>query len=45
MLLLDLPDDVVGELAACDEQLTSLIVAVRHHLGIGPTLDEGRHAA
>jgi hypothetical protein len=45
MLLLDLPGDVVGELAACDEQLTSLIVAVRRHLGLGPTLDEGRHAA
>jgi hypothetical protein len=45
MLLLDLPTDVVGELAACDEQLTSLIVAVRRHLGLGPNLDEGRHAA
>ncbi len=45
MLLLDLPADVVGELATCDEQLTSLIVAVRRHLGLGPTLDEGRHAA
>ena len=45
MLLLDLPGDVVDELAACDEQLTSLIIAVRRHLGLGPTLDEGRHAA
>ena len=45
MLLLDLPTDVVGELAACDEQLTSLIVAVRLHLGLGPNQDEGRHAA
>ena len=26
MLLLDLPDDVVAELAACDEWLSSLIV-------------------
>jgi hypothetical protein len=45
MLLLDLPGDVVGELAVCDEQLTALIVAIRRHLGLGPTLDEGRHAA
>ncbi len=45
MLLLDLPGDVVDELAACDEQLSALIVAVRRHLKLGPTLGEGRHAA
>jgi hypothetical protein len=44
MLLLDLPADVVGELAACDEQLSALIVAVGRHLGMSPS-DEGRHAA
>jgi hypothetical protein len=33
MLLLDLPQDVVDELAACDEQLTLLIVTLRSHLG------------
>jgi hypothetical protein len=33
MLLLDLPADVVDELAACDERLSALIVAVRGHLG------------
>ena len=45
MLLLDLPGDVVDKLAACDEQLSALIVAVRRHLKLGPTLGEGRHAA
>ena len=45
MLLLDLPDDVVDELANCDEQLTTLIVAVRRNLGIGPGRDQGRDAA
>ncbi len=45
MLLLDLPGDVVGELAACDEQLSALIVAVRRHLGLGPTVGSGRRAA
>jgi hypothetical protein len=45
MLLLDLPGDVVDELGACDEQLTALIVAVHRHLGLGPSLGEGRHAA
>jgi hypothetical protein len=45
MLLLDLPGDVVGELAVCDEQLSALIVAVRRHLRLGPTLGERRHAA
>ncbi len=45
MLLLDLPGDVVGELAACDEQLSALIVAVRGHLGLGPTVGNGRRAA
>ena len=45
MLLLDLPGDVVNELAACDEQLTTLIVAVHRHLGLGPSLGERRHAA
>ncbi len=44
MLLLDVPGDVLGELAACDEQLSALIVAVRGHLGLSPS-DEGRHAA
>ena len=45
MLLLDLPDDVVDELAACDEKLTALLVAVSRHLGLGPGRDQGRHAA
>ncbi len=45
MLLLDLPDDVIDELAACDEQLTALLVAVSRHLGLGPGRDQGRHAA
>jgi hypothetical protein len=44
MLLLDVPGDVLAELAACDEQLSALIVAVRGHLGMTPS-DEGRHAA
>jgi hypothetical protein len=44
MLLLEVPGDVLGELAACDEQLSALIVAVRGHLGLSPS-DEGRHAA
>jgi hypothetical protein len=44
MLLLEVPGDVLGELAACDEQLSALIVAVRAHLGLSPS-DEGRHAA
>ena len=44
MLLLDLPGDVIGKLAACDEQLSRLIVAVQCHLGMDP-IDEGRHAA
>lgn len=45
MLLLDVPGDVVAELAACDEQLSSLIVTVRRHLGLDPGVDRGRHAA
>jgi hypothetical protein len=45
MLLLDLPGDVVDELAACDEQLSALIVAVQRYLKLGPTFGEGRHAA
>ena len=45
MLLLDLPDDVRGELAACDEQLTSLIVTLRRHLRGAPEIESGRHAA
>jgi hypothetical protein len=44
MLLLDLPGDVIGELADCDERLSVLIVAVRRHLGVDP-IDERRHAA
>ncbi len=45
MLLLDLPGDVVDELANCDERLTVLIVAVRRNLGIGSGRDQGRGAA
>ena len=45
MLLLDLPDNVVDELANCDEQLSALIVAVRRNLGLGPGRDQGRNAA
>jgi hypothetical protein len=44
MLLLDVPGDVLDQLAACDEQLSALIVAVSGHLGMSPS-DEGRHAA
>ena len=44
MLLLDVPGDVIGELAACDERLSALIVAVSRHLGMSPG-DEGRYAA
>jgi hypothetical protein len=45
MLLLDLPDEVIGELAACDERLTSLIVTLRQHLGGDREVEPGRHAA
>lgn len=45
MLMLDLPDDVVEQVASCDEQLTALIVAVSRRLGLGPGRDQGRHAA
>jgi hypothetical protein len=45
MLLLDLPDDVVDELANCDERLTALIVAVRRNLGIDSGRGQGRDAA
>ena len=45
MLLLDLPDDVVAELAACDERLSSLIVTMRRHLGLDPGVESGRHVA
>jgi hypothetical protein len=45
MFLLDLPDDVVDQVATCDEQLTALVVAVSRHLGLGPGRDQGRHAA
>ena len=44
MLLLDLPTDVVDELAACDERLSALIVAVRGHLGLH-SVEEGYDAA
>jgi hypothetical protein len=44
-LLLDLPDDVRGELVACDERLTSLIITLRQHLGGAPEAKNGRHAA
>ncbi|HUK77135.1 MAG TPA: hypothetical protein VL117_05980 [Thermoleophilia bacterium] len=44
MLFLDLPADVVDELAACDERLSALIVAVRGHLG-PRCLGEGYDAA
>ena len=44
MLLLDLPADVVDQLAACDERLTALIVAVRAHLGLS-SVKEGYDAA
>jgi hypothetical protein len=45
MLLLDLPGDVVDELANCDERLTTLIVAVRRNMGIGSGRGQGRDAA
>jgi len=45
MLLLDLPDDVVAELATCDERLSSLIVTLRQHLGLDPGVESGRHIA
>jgi hypothetical protein len=45
MLLLDLPHDVVDELANCDEHLTALIVAVRRNLGLDPGRYQGRDAA
>jgi hypothetical protein len=45
MLLLDLPSDVVSELAACDEQLTSLIVTLRRHLEGDPEIGRKRPAA
>ena len=44
MLLLDLPADIVDELAACDERLSALIVAVRAHVGLRP-VNEGYDAA
>jgi hypothetical protein len=44
MLLLDLPADVVDELATCDERLSALIVAVRAHLG-PRRMNEGYDAA
>jgi len=44
MLLLDLPADVVDQLAACDERLSALIVAVRGHLGLS-SVKEGYDAA
>ena len=39
MLLLDLPSDVRAELAACDQDLTRLIVATQHHLGLSAQLN------
>jgi hypothetical protein len=45
MLLLDLPADVTGELNACDQRLSELVVAVREHVGLSPSLSVGRHAA
>jgi len=44
MLLLELPDDVIDALAACDERLAALSVTVRRHLGLDP-LAEGLDAA
>ncbi len=44
MLLLELPGDVIDELAVCDERLAALAVTVRRHLGLDP-LAEGRDAA
>jgi len=40
MLLLDLPGDVVDELATCDERLSALIVAVRGHIGLRPVNED-----
>ena len=45
MLLLDLPADVTGEIAACDKRLTELVVAVRERVGLSPCLSAARHAA
>ena len=45
MLMLDLPSDVFNELAACDEQLTSLIVVLRRHLGLATEVGPGQHTA
>jgi hypothetical protein len=44
MLLLELPDDVIDELAGCDERLTALAVTIRRRLGLDPSR-EGRDAA
>ncbi len=39
MLLLDLPPDIDEELAACDQDLTRLIVAALRHLGLSVQLN------
>jgi len=40
MLLLELPADVIDELAVCDERLATLAVTVRSHLGIDPFAED-----
>jgi len=45
MLLLDLPRDVLGELLACDGQLSSLIVATRRQPGFDPESDRRQQVA
>lgn len=39
MLLLDLPSDVLGELVACDQDLSRLIAATIRHLGLAPSMN------
>jgi len=45
MLVLEFPYDVMEDLVACDEQLSSLVAVVRRHLRVGPGVDRGRQAA
>ena len=45
MLLLELPDELMEDLVACDGQLSTLVAVVRRHLGVGLGVDRGRQAA